>query len=301
MQWLEILLRVSREQGEAMADILQSFGHQGVSITHEGIPPDRYDDDEIPPPPFVTVRVYIPDDHRAPAAKAEIEKELAPIGVAPVYTLVDDQDWADAWKKHYHPTRIGRHLVVRPLWEEAADLREGDLVIALDPGMAFGTGTHPTTQLCLAALEDAVQPGLSVLDLGCGSGILAIAAAKLGAGKILAVDIDPIAVEATVQNAAQNGVSDSIIAQEGGLETVITSARRFDILVANILARTIIEMCHQFPLGDVVRPGGKGIFSGIMIAQVADVEAALQKVGLTLTRVRQDGDWVALETQRPVS
>jgi ribosomal protein L11 methyltransferase len=301
MQWLEILLRVPREQGDAIADILQSFGHQGVSITHEGIPPDRFDDDEIPPPPFVAVRVYIPDDHRAPDAKAQIEGELAPLGVTPIYTLMDDQDWADAWKKHYHPTRIGRHIVIRPLWEEATDLQPEDIVVALDPGMAFGTGTHPTTQLCLAALEDAVQPAVSVLDLGCGSGILAIAAAKLGAGKILAVDIDPIAIEATIQNAEQNGTSDKIVAQEGDLQTVLTSARRFDILVANILARTIIEMCSTYPLGDVVRPGGIGIFSGIMTLQVADVEAALQNVGLTLVRVRQEGDWVALETVRPIT
>lgn len=300
MQWLEIMLRVPREQGEAIADILQSFGHQGVSITHEGIAPDRFDDDELPLPSVVAVRVYMPDDHRAPAAREQIERELEQLGVSPIYTLVDDQDWADAWKKHYHPTRIGRHIVIRPIWEEATDLQPEDIVVALDPGMAFGTGTHPTTQLCLAALEDAVKPGIMMLDLGCGSGILAITAAKLGAGKILAVDIDPIAIEATIQNAEQNGTSEKIVAQEGDLQTVLTSARRFDVLVANILARTIIEMCHQYPLGDVIRPGGIGIFSGIMIAQVADVEAALQKVGLTLTRVRQDGDWVALEAIRPV-
>lgn len=300
MQWLEILLHVPREQGDVVSGILQSFGHQGVSITHEGIPPDRFDDDEIPPPPFIAVRVYIPNNERADTAKMQIENELIPLGYSPIYTLVDDQDWADAWKKHYHPTRIGKRIVVRPVWEEATDLKPDDIVVALDPGMAFGTGTHPTTQLCLASLDDLVQPGLSVLDLGCGSGILAIAAAKLGAGKILAVDNDPIAVEATIQNAEQNGTSDTIVAQEGSVETVLTSARRFDILVANILARTIIEMCQQYPLGDLVRPGGIGIFSGIMIAQVADVEAALQKVGLTLTKVRQEGDWVALETLRPI-
>lgn len=298
MQWLEITLQVPREDAENIAEVLRSFGHQGVLIEHLGIPPDRFDDNEIPDAPIMAVRVYMPNDERVPAAKAQIEAELTPQNITPIYVLVDDENWADAWKKHYHPTRVGNRMMIRPVWEEADDLRPDDLEIVLDPGMAFGTGTHPTTQLCLASLEALMTPGLSVLDLGCGSGILAIGAVLLGATHVLAVDIDPIAVESTIENAERNKVLEKITVQQGGLETVITSARRFDLLVANILARTIIEMCDQH-LGEVVRPGGKAIFSGIMVAQVPDVEEALKRTGLVVTHVRQEELWVAMEVYRP--
>jgi ribosomal protein L11 methyltransferase len=163
--------------------------------------------------------------------------------------------------------------------------------------MAFGTGTHPTTQLCLEALDDLMQPGLQVLDLGTGSGILAVGAAKLGAVHVLALDNDPVAVEVALENIAQNGVADRITVQEGSLETVVTSARRFDLIVVNILARIIIAMCDQH-LGDTVRPGGRAIFSGIIEEQGDDVEAALRRTGLTPYRRRIQGDWLVIEAVR---
>ena len=156
---------------------------------------------------------------------------------------------------------------------------------------------HPTTQLCLIALEERMQPGLRVLDLGCGSGILAIAAAKLGAQSVLALDIDPIAVKATQENAAQNGVAGKIVAQAGSLESLVSSSRRFDLIVVNILARIIIEMCGQ-GLGQTVRPGGIAIFSGIIDAQADDVETALRNTGLEPYQRRQQGDWLVIEARR---
>lgn len=301
MNWIEIaLLDMDGEAAEAVAELLQRYGHQGVAIEHEGIPPDKLDEDELPPAPRLTVRAYIPDDDRAPTAKTQLETALGHMNMmypmpAPVYRIVHEDDWAEAWKVHYHPVKIGKRIFIRPLWVEV-ETGPDDLVIALDPGMAFGTGTHPTTQLCLEALDDLVKPGVNVLDLGCGSGILSIGAAKLGASHVLALDIDPIAVKSTQENIVQNGVASKIIAQEGSLESVVTSARRFDLIVVNILARIIIQMCDEH-LGDIVRPGGLAIFSGIIDTQADEVETALRKTGLEPYARRQQGDWVVIEAR----
>ncbi len=302
MDWIEISLSVDGEAAEAVAELLQRYGHQGVSIEQEGIPPDQWDDGEAEPAQRMTIRAYIPDDPRAADLKGQLETALGHMNMmypmpTPTYNIVKETDWAEAWKSHYQPVRVGKRLFIRPLWIET-ETAPDDILIALDPGMAFGTGTHPTTQLCLAALEECVQPGVKVLDLGCGSGILSIGAAKLGAVRVLALDIDPIAVKITGENAEQNGVADKITVQEGSLENLITSARRFDLVVVNILARVIIAMCDQH-LGDTVRPGGTALFSGIIAEQADDVEAALRKTGLEPYARRQDSDWVLIEAKRP--
>ena len=303
MNWIEITLRVDGEAAEAVADLLQRYGHQGVSVEQAGILPDLWDEDEVPAPDQLIVRAYIPEDDRAPDAKTQLETALGHMCLMypmpePAYRVIEEEDWAEAWKAHYQPLRIGRHLLICPQWIDI-DSAPDDIVISLDPGMAFGTGTHPTTQLCLQALEDLIAPTMRVLDLGCGSGILSIAAAKLGANQIVALDIDPIAVKTTKENAQQNGVDHQIIAQQGSLETIITSPRRFDLIVVNILAKIIIELCDQH-LGDTVRPGGKAIFSGIIDEQADEVETALRQTGLEPTARRQDGDWILIEASRRV-
>ncbi len=304
MDWIEIALSVDGEAAEAVAELLNRYGHQGVSIEQEGIMPELYDDGDAPPPERLTVRAYIPADERAEEAKLKLEVALGHMSLMypmphPTYTIVHEQDWAEAWKAHYHPVRLGRRLFIRPRWIEV-ETQPDDIVIALDPGMAFGTGTHPTTQLCMQALEDLVQPGIKALDLGCGSGILAITAVKLGAAHVLALDIDPVAVKVTQENIEQNGVAEPITAQEGSLESLVTSARRFDLIVVNILARIIIAMCGEH-LGDIVRPGGLAIFSGLTLDQADDVEVALRSTGLEPYHRRQqaDGDWVVIEARRP--
>ncbi|MCU0511048.1 MAG: 50S ribosomal protein L11 methyltransferase [Anaerolineae bacterium] len=301
-QWVEVSLRVDGEAAEALAYELQRWCHQGVAVEYADLPQDKLDEDQVPPPEMLIVRGYFAHDDRTPATQQAINQAIGYMNMLypmpqPVYHIVDDEDWGEAWKKHYHPVRIGRRILIRPAWIDLQPQPE-DVVIALDPGMAFGTGTHPTTQLCLEALEDLMQPGLDVIDLGCGSGILAIAAAKMQAAKVVAVDIDPLAVKITGENAAANGVAALIQAHTGSLETLITSARRFDLALVNILARTIIAMCAEH-LGDLVRPGGRAIFSGIIHDQADDVEAALRRTGLLPVARRQQGDWVLIEARRP--
>jgi ribosomal protein L11 methyltransferase len=300
--WIEIALSVDGEAAEAIVEVLNRYGHQGVSIEQEGILPNAWDDGDAPPAERLTVRAYIPADERAEESKQQLEMALGAMSLMypmprPVYKVVHEEDWAEAWKAHYHPVRIGKRLLIRPLWVQT-EPQPGEIVIALDPGMAFGTGTHPTTQLCLLVLEDHVKPGINALDLGCGSGILGIAAVKLGAAHVLGLDIDPMAARVTLENAAQNGVTASITAQEGSLETVLTSARRFDLAIVNILARVIIAMCGQ-GLGQVVRPGGTAIFSGLILEQVDEVEAALRSTGLEPYARRFEGDWAVIEARRP--
>ena len=301
-RWIEISLRADGESAEAIAELLARYGHQGVSIEQAGIPPDTWDESEVPPPQQLMLRAYIPDDDRQEATKQELETALGHMRLMypmpqPAYQTLDAEDWAEAWKAHYQPLRVGQRLLIRPLWIDI-EIEPGDIEIALDPGMAFGTGTHPTTQLCLEALERVIAPAQDVLDLGSGSGILAIAAAKLGARKVLALDIDPIAVDATADNARENRVEDKIIAECGSLETVLGAARRFDLVIVNILARVIMQLTEG-GLGEIVRPGGAAIFSGIIDSQLAEVEAALLRTGLQPYARYQRGDWMLVEAQRP--
>ena len=302
MDWIEISLQADGEAAEAIAELLQRFGHQGVSIEQLGIMPDSWDDGEVPPAENLMIRAYLPDDDRLPAAKEQLETALGHMSLMypmpkPIYRKVQETDWAEAWKVHYHPVRLGRNILIRPRWIEV-ETKPEDIVLSLDPGMAFGTGTHPTTQLCLEALEDVVTHGIRVLDLGSGSGILSVAAAKLGAVEVLAVDNDPVAAKVSTENAEYNGVTDKITSQTGSLDTVLHSARRFDLVVVNILARIIIAMCAE-GLGQTVRPGGTAIFSGIIQDQADDVETALRSTGLEPYKRRIQGDWVAIEAKRP--
>ena len=236
---------------EAVADLLARYGHQGVVIEQPGFPIEVWPD-EIPPADRLIVRAYFPADARADAAQQQLREALWYMSrlypmPEPTFTVVKDEDWAEAWKRHYHPLRLGRRLYIRPQWTAIPDPRPDDIVLVMDPGMAFGTGTHPTTQLCLIAIEEHLdgQPVADVLDLGCGSGILGIAALKLGAARVLALDTDELAVHATAQNAAYNEVGERLTVQQGSLETLHHSARRFDLLLVNILAKVIIALCEE--------------------------------------------------------
>ncbi|MCY4465645.1 MAG: 50S ribosomal protein L11 methyltransferase [Chloroflexi bacterium] len=300
-RWIEVSLRVDGESAEAIAEVLGRYGHQGVSLEQADIAPDTWDETDLPPAQNLTLRAYFPDDARADATKMQLEAALGHMRRLypmpdPAYRLLREEDWAQAWKAHYQPLRIGRRLLIHPRWIDVT-LADGDIVIALDPGMAFGTGTHPTTQLCLQALERVIQPGQVALDLGCGSGILSIAAVKLGARQVLALDIDAIAVAATRDNAAYNGVAKRISAEQGSLDSLRSAARRFDLLIVNILARVIIQLAAQ-GLGEILRPGGTALFSGIIDEQADEVATALDRAGLQIVARHQQGDWLLYEARR---
>ena len=205
---------------------------------------------------------------------------------------VQDTDWNENWKKYYKPFRAGKHLVIKPSWE-SWDAQEGDLIIEMDPGMAFGTGTHETTALCVELIEDYYKGG-SLLDVGTGSGILALCAAKLGANDITAVDIDPDAVRVAKENAERNGVADKIDVREGDLIQGLD--RHFDFAAANILA-PIVKILLA-PMYKHTVPGGLFICSGILREQEEDVCAAITAAGYTLLEVRRKNDWVAMAARK---
>lgn len=200
---------------------------------------------------------------------------------------VKEEDWAENWKQYYKPFRLGEHMVVKPTWEPW-DTQAGDLIIEIDPGMAFGTGTHETTAMCVGLIEKYYQGG-SLLDVGTGSGILAIAAARLGAKGIVAVDIDPDAVRVAQENVAHNGLTDAIDVREGDLLQGLS--QRFQFAVANILAPVICMLAA--PLKAHLLPGGKFICSGIIAEAESDVNEALLAAGYTIDEIQHKGDWVA--------
>lgn len=208
---------------------------------------------------------------------------------------VDEEDWSNAWKKYYHPVRVGQHLVVCPSWE-AYDRQPDDVVLTLNPGMAFGTGTHDTTRLCMELLEKYITPQDTVLDVGCGSGILAITAALLGANRIIGCDIDEVAVKVAGENAALNGVQDRIAFHQGDLTSQVEGS--FQIICANIVADVIIRLSED--AGRYLAKGGVFIVSGIIDTREQDVLDALERNGFQVIERRTSGGWVALACKAKV-
>jgi ribosomal protein L11 methyltransferase len=209
-------------------------------------------------------------------------------------------NWEENWKQFFKPRRVGRRFVVRPTWE-SVELDKDDLEIVLDPGQAFGTGDHPTTRMCLELLEDAVKPGDTVADIGCGSGILSVGAAKLGARRVVAIDIEPISVEVAKENAAMNGVTIEAIVGVG-VRSLPSSrwptpdSATYDVVVSNIISATLIAIAHE--IAQVVRPDGKWIVSGIIEANWPDVLSASERAGFNLVKMIQEDDWIGAEFRK---
>ncbi len=311
MNWTEITIKASAHSAEPISGVLYSTGVGGVSVTDPSLLNEsqrltaawdvldedvrcQYDID------YALIKAYYPPEtdieETLRAIKEGISslKDTFDIGDVEISTAtVCEQDWENSWKKYYKPVNVGKHIVIKPLWEELEN-SDRDVVIELDPGMAFGTGTHETTRMCLALLEEFVTPESSLLDIGTGSGILSIGAAKLGCGKIVASDIDSVAVKVAKENAALNGVQDKIDIRHGDLTENVSG--KYDIVVANIIADAVIMLSEV--AGNFMKPDGVYITSGIIDHRLDDVKKALDKFGFKIQRVVTEGEWAAIVCTR---
>ena len=305
--WLEVSMLVDGEMAEATAEVLRRYVSGGVVIESTEIADDP--DGEGFPVGMLRVCGYLPVDESLDKKRQSLEEALWYLGRIrplpdPVFKAVGETNWVESWKKHYHPVPVGERLVIVPVWLENDN--PARIEICIDPGMAFGTGTHPTTQLCLLILEkylgkseQMISPeysGLEMIDVGCGSGILSIAGIKMGVENALGIDIDPEAIAAARKNAVVNRVSDRLDLEIGTVEDVLAgnyALRRAPLVVANILAPVLIRLFIE-GLGDLLSPGGNLILSGILEDQEAEVIRAVQENGLSLVERLQQEDWVAL-------
>lgn len=309
---IEIAVEVDDEAAEAVSELFNRYNGGGYEEENEAgeaggggavIEVTGIDDfgNPIPDKYRVVVKTYLKPGQRGQAVREQLEEGLWRLSLlypipTPEIRTVQEEDWATAWKKFYKPLRIGRRVVLKPTWEEF-NAQPTDLVIHLDPGMAFGTGMHPTTRLCIVALEELVQTGDTVLDLGTGSGVLAFVAAKLGATNVLATDIDPLAVRVARENAELNQIDPAVLAVElGSVPAAMTG--RFGVIVANILAEVLVGLFdgkyQNTPLAEPLQAGGAMILSGILAEKATMVIDAAARYGLTLVDQKQEGDWVAL-------
>ncbi|MFH1486310.1 MAG: 50S ribosomal protein L11 methyltransferase [Chloroflexota bacterium] len=300
MRWLELRLEVASEDVDTIAELFHRFGCGGVAIEENVTIPPEGDSYSVHKDKPVVVKTYLPLDETIHQKKEKIAEGLRylcmihPFGPLEERELAEE-DWANAWKEHFDIHRVGHRLVIRPPWKEYAPTAE-DVVIKVDPGMAFGTGLHPSTRLCLVAIERWLQPGMSVLDLGTGSGILAIAAAKLGASSVLALDTDLVAVEAAKANTEANGLKKAIAIGHGTL-TPEQAPGPFNLIAANIIARVIIDLAE--PMVRRLLPGGILISGGIIADRLSEVLDRFESLGTNLKDSSAEGDWRTVVIQAP--
>jgi ribosomal protein L11 methyltransferase len=323
MNWLEVSMTVDGELAESVADVFARFAPNGV-MTEQGVKYNDAEDAGTPTGP-ITVRAYLEVNDQLEETRQKLEESLYYLGMirplpAPAYKQIADQNWMEAWKQYYKPILIGQRLLILPAWMESPE--PDRIAIKIDPGMAFGTGTHPTTQLCLELMElwlchpersegsphgrgdssfpSVAQNDIKVIDVGSGSGILSIAALKLGAKEVLGVDIDEESVKNSRENADTNGVGEELILGVGSVQEILDGKfgfRKAPLVVANILAPVIVRL-FEAGMADLIEENGAIILSGILFEQEPSVIEAGQAYGLRMTERRQMGDWVALTMSR---
>ncbi len=310
----EIAVEVDGEAAEAVAELFNRYnGGDWIEDSEAGeasgggavLESTGFDDfgNPVAGEYRLVVKTYLKPGPRGRQIQRKIEEGLWHLRLLypmpePALRIVREEDWANAWKKHYKPLRIGKRILLVPAWEEPV-ARPGDVVVRLEPGMAFGTGMHPTTRLCVAALEEWVRPGEALLDIGTGSGVLSIVAAKLGARPVWATDIDPLAIRATRENAERNDIPlfpHSLHIEHGSIPA--GQFGRYPLIVVNILAEILVGLLdaayENVPLTEPLAPGGHIILSGILEDKVDMVLAAARRHGLREVERLQEGDWVAL-------
>lgn len=302
MRWLELSVTADIEAVEAVSEILGRVS-EGTAVHPTALVRDP--DDELAAQADATAP-YVVTAHLTvgPGADARIDAteralwHLQAFGLRPVGPLqvreVDDAGWTDAWKEHYVPQRVGRVVIV-PSWIDEP-VAPDEVRIRLDPGMAFGTGLHPTTRGCLSLLQELGPMPARVLDVGCGSGILALAALALGADRAVGLDTDPLAVDATRTNAERNGLGGRIEARAGTLAAEPEDAP-YPLVLANLVAAVLVELAER--LASHLEPGGTLLASGIIVGRADEVVEALQSAGLRVVARRDDGEWVSLRLERP--
>ncbi|MBC2721065.1 50S ribosomal protein L11 methyltransferase [Desulfosporosinus sp.] len=301
MKWREVAVTVSSEGEEAVADLFYGLGCPGVSIEDpelllkymESGEWDYHVFEEVKLTGTSVVKGYFPEDEELLDKLEKLDLGIRDFLERYPHWLIQskglslkEEDWETAWKAYFKPIHIGKHFLIKPTWEQA-ELRPGDIVLELDPGMAFGTGTHPTTTLCLRTLEDIIKPGQTVFDLGTGSGILAIAAAKLGA-KVEAVDLDSVAIKVAQENVTLNKVDDQVRVLRGDLGTVLQG--QADVVIANIIADVILILLED--LKRILHKDGEFLASGIIDNRADEVETAMKEAGLEIIERVEDSGWI---------
>ncbi|MEW6717881.1 MAG: 50S ribosomal protein L11 methyltransferase [Chloroflexota bacterium] len=299
--WLEVSLLVNGEIAESTAEVLSRFTTNGVVIESTGV--SVTPNGEGFPVGLLRVCAYLDMDETLEEKRHSLEEALWHLGTihplpSPDYKVIRAANWMETWRQHFQPIPIGRRLLILPSWVEVTETER--VLIRIDPGLAFGTGVHPSTQICLQVIEERVQGGETVMDIGCGSGILSVAALKLGARKALGVDVDAQAVEAARATAEANGVSQRFHAHQGSVADIRAGCfpmRRASLVLANILASVLIRLLDE-GLADLLTSDGFLVLSGILEEQEAGVLAALARHNLVTSQRHQIEDWVAYVCQR---
>lgn len=309
MDWLQICVSTHPDAEEIVSEALLQAGAAGVQT--EGFVPEKadispldYTGEQVEQQDSFSVCAYFACDGTEQRTLENIRERLRairemelgiPLGELGLSTaMMQEKDWENSWKEYYKPVRISDYIIVSPTWEEYGP-KEGEIVLWIDPGMAFGTGTHESTRLCVRLLEEFLEEGMTVLDVGCGSGILSLAACKLGAKKVLAMDVDSVALRVTGENAARNGCAETIEIIWSDLMSAVPEETKADIIVANIIADAIIALCPDARAR--LKRNGMLLCSGIIDNREADVRAALEANGYRIISIREEGEWRAIAAE----